>query len=64
MLKHTYQICCVFRPTNGCSVRRLLVEIKFVMLKQLFLLQTEQNNGHKKWNRLKTGHFKGQFLIG
>ena len=28
--------CCVFRPVNGCSTRRVLVEIMFLMLKQLF----------------------------
>ena len=27
---------CVFRPANGCSARRSLVEIKFLTLKQLF----------------------------
>ena len=25
--------CCLFRPANGCSARRLLVEINFLMLK-------------------------------
>ena len=28
--------CCVFRPANGCSVRRSLVKINFLPLKQLF----------------------------
>ena len=35
--------CCVFRPANGCSARRLLVEIDFLMLKQLFQSLMEQN---------------------
>ena len=28
--------CCVFRPANGCSARRSLIEINFLTLKQLF----------------------------
>ena len=28
--------CCVFQPANGCSACRLLVEINFLTLKQLF----------------------------
>ena len=28
--------CCAFRPANGCSTRRSLVEINFLMFKQLF----------------------------
>ena len=40
------QGCCVFWPANGCSARRLLVKIDFLMLKQLFLSLTEQNK-HK-----------------
>ena len=30
--------CCVFRPMNKCSAHRSLVEINFLMLKQLFAL--------------------------
>ena len=29
-------LCCVFRPANGWSACHLLVEINFLMLKQLF----------------------------
>ena len=29
-------ICCVFRPANGCSACRSLIEIIFLTLKQLF----------------------------
>ena len=29
-------VCCVFRPANGCLARSSLVEINFLMLKQLF----------------------------
>ena len=35
-------ICCVFRPAYGYSAHRSLVEIDFLMLKQLFLSLTEQ----------------------
>ena len=36
--------CCVFWPANGCSAHHSLVEIDFLMLKQLFPSLTEQNN--------------------
>ena len=36
-------ICCVFRPANRCSACRLLIEIDFLMLKQLFPSLTKQN---------------------
>ena len=35
--------CCVFRPANRCSACRSLVEIDFLMLKQLFPSLMEQN---------------------
>ena len=31
-----FYLCCVFRPVNGCSAHRSLVEINFLTLKQLF----------------------------
>ena len=34
-------MCCAFQPANGCSACRLLVEIDFLMLKQLFPSLTE-----------------------
>ena len=30
--------CCVFRPANGCSARRSLVEIKFFNAKTTFCI--------------------------
>ena len=37
------QMCCVFRPANGCSAPHSLIKIDFLMLKQLFPSLTEQN---------------------
>ena len=34
---------CVFQPANGCSTHRSLVEIDFLMLKQLVPSLTQQN---------------------
>ena len=39
-----FNSCCVFRPANGCSAHRSLVEIDFLTLKQLFPSLTEQIN--------------------
>ena len=36
--------CCVFRPANGCSARRLLVKISFLMLKQHIFLHACASN--------------------
>ena len=46
-------IYCVFRPAKGCSARRLLVEIDFLTLKQLFPSLTEQNKQKNKRKPLK-----------
>ena len=45
--------CCVFLPVNGCSARHSLVEIDFLMLKQLFRTLTEQNKQKIKGKPLK-----------
>ena len=47
-------ICCVFRPVNGCSARRLLVKINFSKPKQLFPSLTKQNKEKRKESRTKT----------
>ena len=41
--------CCVFRPANRCSARRLLVKIDFLTLKKLFPSLTEQNKQYILW---------------
>ena len=46
-------ICCVFQPANGYSARCSLVEIDFLMLKQLFPSLTEQNKQKIKGKLLK-----------
>ena len=46
--------CCVFWRANGCSSHSLLVKIKFLSLKQLFQLLTEQNIEKRKESRTKT----------
>ena len=40
--------CCVFWPANRCSTHHSLVEIDFLMLKQLFPSLTEQNKQNKE----------------
>ena len=47
-------LCCVFQPANGCSACCSLVEINFLMLKQLFLSLAEQNKEKRKEIRTKT----------
>ena len=46
ILEHN-KSCCVFPPANKCSARPSLVEINFLMLKQLFPSLIEQNNTYK-----------------
>ena len=46
-------LCCVFRPANGCSACHSLVEIDFLTLKQLFPSLTEQNKQKIKGKPLK-----------
>ena len=36
----SYPLCCVFRPANGCSARRSLVEIDSLMLKRILRVFT------------------------
>ena len=61
-----FNSCCVFRPANGCSACHSLVEIDFLMLKQLFPSLTEQinKNGRKaSQNHAKHAVNKGEHSV-
>ena len=47
ILEHN-KSCCVFPPANKCSARPSLVEINFLMLKQLFPSLTKEKKEKRK----------------
>ena len=56
-------VCCVFQPANQCSACSRLVEIKFLMPKQLFLSLTEENIEKRKQNCSKEGSTSVKVLL-
>ena len=56
-------VCCVFQPANQCSACSRLVEIKFLMPKQLFLSITEENIEKRKQNCSKEGSTSVKVLL-
>ena len=55
--------CCVFRPANRCSACGSLVEIHFLMIKQLFPSLTEQNKQKITKRRTKSCKRLYSFIV-